>query len=385
MSNRVKQASTITMLYNVNLATKSFLGVKKKMLGQAKALSLLGEKVELLCLDRSKLVALTFYNGKSTGINPLQPSVPVGDYYTCLIPHIERIAQNSKAFYIRFSGIVDKQFVTCLDTIDLHKVPIFLDVPTYPYENELSSEQKIIDAAFKPELHGKFAAVFCVTPPDDVDEIFGSPCHPSFNGINTAEIPCSPSGWHHDSFNIIAMGWLAHWHGFDRVISGLSGFITRFPDVEITLHVVGDGNHRVKLEEYTVEERCERQVHFWGSRDGQELNEIFSRCQLGVGSLGMHRQFLTKGEPLKTREYIARGFPVVLSYEDPLLKNKLPGLFKVAANDSKIDLVDLYYLTKEYYLSDGPAIHSAYAASHFDWKIIMAKELQVMNHHFSAR
>lgn len=49
-------------------------------------------------------------------------------------------------------------------------------------------------------------------------------------------------------------------------------------------------------------------------RDG--YGPILARADVGIGSLAMHRAGLSEGSPLKVREYLAHGLPVVLAFED---------------------------------------------------------------------
>lgn len=83
----------------------------------------------------------------------------------------------------------------------------------------------------------------------------------------------------------------------------------------------------------------EDRVFFLGPLFGSGLEEAFEGCDLAISSLGFHRIGLIEGSPLKTREYAARGLPVVGSYTDTgiLEGSKFP-FFKVAADDDPIDL-----------------------------------------------
>ena len=47
-----------------------------------------------------------------------------------------------------------------------------------------------------------------------------------------------------------------------------------------------------------------------------QLNELYPFMHLGIGSLSLHLYNLNEACPLKTREYLAHGLPVILGYKD---------------------------------------------------------------------
>ncbi|MEM7387459.1 MAG: glycosyltransferase family 4 protein, partial [Verrucomicrobiota bacterium] len=59
-------------------------------------------------------------------------------------------------------------------------------------------------------------------------------------------------------------------------------------------------------------------VHGYLDRDRYE--DVFARADVGVGTLALHRKDMEEACPLKVREYLAYGLPVILGYEDTALK-----------------------------------------------------------------
>lgn len=45
-------------------------------------------------------------------------------------------------------------------------------------------------------------------------------------------------------------------------------------------------------------------------------------CQVCIGTLALHRKNMTEASPLKTREYLAHGFPVIIGYKDTAFYNQ---------------------------------------------------------------
>ena len=83
--------------------------------------------------------------------------------------------------------------------------------------------------------------------------------------------------------------------------------------------------------------------------DRDRLLEVLAGADVGVGSLAMHRNALDEGCPLKTREYLAVGLPVLYGYRDPDA-DRLGRLVLRIANtetnvDDEIDRIDAFMAT----------------------------------------
>ena len=87
------------------------------------------------------------------------------------------------------------------------------------------------------------------------------------------------------------------WHGVDY-IGTLAG---RLP--EFDFHVVGEDGASTGNLFY----------HGWLSR--LEYREILESCHICIGTLALYRRGLREAA-LKTREYIASGFPIIVNYQD---------------------------------------------------------------------
>lgn len=88
------------------------------------------------------------------------------------------------------------------------------------------------------------------------------------------------------------------WHGVD-IIEKLAGAMP-----EYDFHIVGqDGQNGANLS-------------FYGFLDETGYAGILSRCSICIGTLAAFRKGLDEACPLKVREYIAKGYPVIIGYED---------------------------------------------------------------------
>jgi hypothetical protein len=90
------------------------------------------------------------------------------------------------------------------------------------------------------------------------------------------------------------------WHGVDKVLE----LATELPEMDFD--VVGD----VFLHSLS-------NVTMHGSLSWAELDMLYQKVDVGIGTLALHRKSMNQATPLKTREYLAYGIPVLGAYRDP--------------------------------------------------------------------
>ena len=81
-------------------------------------------------------------------------------------------------------------------------------------------------------------------------------------------------------------------------------------------------------------------IIFHGRRSGKELDTIFNKADIAVGSLACHRISIKNVKSLKNREYCARGLPFFYSESDVDFEDK-DFIFKVPGNDTPIDIEEI--------------------------------------------
>jgi len=375
---------SLFMIYDVNLSTRTFIGVRDKMLHQASAFSRVFSTVKLICLDLSTLVCMTFRNGLLVDTENLMSDVKVGRFYLSVELILERFLSSNPVFYIRFSPMVNMGLPLCINRISKTESKLFLEVPTFPYDQELNDEERDLDSKYRDMIHSKADIIFSPSVPKGGDKIFGSRLIKILNGVDSRIFKTALPVFNAATFGIIAIGWLSPWHGFDRIISGLRDFKKSIKNVDIHLHVVGDGPYASTLKDYVQKEDSQSLVTLWGVLQGKQLDELFSQCQLGVDSLAWHRVNVYEAETLKGREYIARGLPLIQGYKNSSVQLESPGLIQVPADDSPIDLVTVYQQVKKYFSHGGPSIHREFAEKNYNWENIAKQQFYQAFVHLSA-
>lgn len=78
-------------------------------------------------------------------------------------------------------------------------------------------------------------------------------------------------------------------------------------------------------------------VFYHGYLHKNEYLPILKQCHICIGTLALYRKNMKEACPLKVREYLAYGYPILIGYKDTsFLKNKLPSWVKTI--DSEKDL-----------------------------------------------
>ena len=161
------------------------------------------------------------------------------------------------------------------------------------------------------------------------------------NGIDVSQIPSIPVKENYDgNFNMIAVGEIAFWHGYDRLIKGMRDFFIFHPEQKTLLffHVVGDGSDVENLKKMADELGLSENVIFHGHKTGDALSSIYANANLAVGTLGLHRKAGSNASPLKNREYCAYGLPFVMSHFDADFANDVFFCLQEVPTDDPINV-----------------------------------------------
>jgi hypothetical protein len=123
------------------------------------------------------------------------------------------------------------------------------------------------------------------------------------NGINLSEIAQrEPSGL--PDIRIVFVGQRGYpWHGVDKLMT----IATSLPDWSVD--VVG-------WRRADLGASVPGNVTFHGPLRRAACKGILERADCAIGTLALHRKGMQEACPLKTREYLAYGLPVVIGYKD---------------------------------------------------------------------
>jgi len=261
--------------------------------------------------------------------------------YSALTGYI--LQNNIKFLYIRSFHNANPFLIHFLKKLDRAGVKTIMEIPTYPYDQEyqnISFSDRFaffFDRIFRVKLA---SYLFRIVTFSDDQTIFGIPAINISNGIDFDQIKMktkrnSDPGCLH----LIGVAEIHFWHGFDRVLTGLSDYYKTNPEVKVFFDIVGDGvpEELQKLHLIVTTNNLEEYVRFHGARSGEELDLLFEKSDMGIASLGRHRSHITHIKPLKNREYAARGIPFVYSEIDDDFE-KMPYILKAPADETPLDI-----------------------------------------------
>lgn len=215
-----------------------------------------------------------------------------------------------------------------------------IEIPTYPFENEFKKTFSRIEYNLFWKNGMKkfkdFADIIVAISSDNtlnVDKKFVL----ISNGIRLEDIKMKNHNQNkRSSINLLSIANVAFWHGYDRIIKGLDEYYKKNSKKEVYYHCVGEGAELENLKSLAKELKLEKYVIFHGTKVGEELDKIVDESDIAFGSLGLHR--IGAGNPLKAREYCARGIPFVKSYLDPDFPDTFPLALNIPNDDTPVDI-----------------------------------------------
>lgn len=259
--------------------------------------------------------------------------------------------------YIRYQ-FSDPFLAYFLKKARLNKCKVIMEIPTYPYKNELSLQGLIGRLKY---IYDSFFRFFVFKSTDRIvtysthSYIYGIETIKTFNGVDFKNIPLREFS-KTDKIRIIAVSSMKPWHGYDRLIKGMIDYYQTNPTVIVNLILVGYGSEFDKYIQLANNPLIKNHIEFTGSKSGDDLNDLFDQCDIAISTLGLHRIKLLTASTLKSREYAARGLPFVTASKEEIGVSS-DFILNVTSNDSNIDVHTIIDFYNKLYL-DPKFIHS---------------------------
>lgn len=319
------------------------LGPRRKILGHIKAFKESGIDLELV-------------------ENPFCLSGPIRSNFllrqlVCRLPftyvyskhQYEERFTGADVFYIRFIA-GDRAFIRFLKQLRENnpQAKILLELPDYPTTWYMTTSW-LYTLLYIPIIIKDWKAgreykkyVDRIVIPHQVDSAFDIQVLRFENGIDVRNIRCRKPE-ETDVVRMIAVAGMNISHGYDRLIEGMKDYYAQGGEREIELHMVGGkaepGNELSRYQDLCKKYHLEKRIIFYGEKVGEELDNIYDKCNLAVGSLGKYRiGYQTSGD-LKIREYLAKGLPVITgSKTDVFEKEDFPYYLEFENNGTPIDV-----------------------------------------------
>ncbi len=231
--------------------------------------------------------------------------------------------------YVRFWKKIKERYPTC---------KIIIEVFSYPYDGDDFGKWNawpfyIKERIYRPRLK-KYVDRF-VTYTED-REIFGIPTICTYNGINMESVPRVGGAFTEGQIHLIGVAFMQRHHGYERILEGLHEYYgaDSSPEYQVHLHLVGDGPEKPFYQELTRKYELERYVHFYPTMVGEQLDELYDRCDMALISFGVYKaRFYGKLGALKSRECLAKGMPLLTGCAIDVLPEDYP-YARVFPNDA---------------------------------------------------
>lgn len=319
-------------------------GISKKISYQLEAFKANGHEAHLCYLDeissKQRIIDDTtianYGNGKRGKILKRTEFGSIVNY---------AIKEGIEFVYIRSNHNANPFTIHMVRRMNKAGMKVVMEIPTYPYDQEYFNRsmrrQLIQDKLFRNLFAKQLNAIVTFS---EEDIIFGQQTIRISNGIDFDSVRMKKKSLHPAyELHLIGVAEIHRWHGFDRVIKGLADYYSTPKEMKVYFHMVGyffSPIEEAEITEIIKTYQLEPYVILYGKQHGEELDEIFDRCDFGIGSLGRHRVGIKHIKTLKNREYAARGIPFVYSETDTDFDNK-PYVLKVPADETAVKIEDI--------------------------------------------
>jgi len=346
---------SILLIYRVNQYSKKLSGVYKKLTGKAAELDRQGIATFAIFMQLNKAVLTRFREGR---------------FDVILYSDIIEIRNEQDEFWSFAESVIDqhvfdmvymryeRMFATPVIPNFLNKLIAVnedtcrvIEFATYPYDQELRDEEKSrLDVPNRMQV---LKRVDEIVSPAYVDTIDGYPytafCNKfDINAPDIASLALPAQAPDKACYDLIIVANIMFWHGVDRVINGLAEAADHIRG-QVHLHVVGDGEEKAALEALVKSRSVESSVTFYGYQSGDALTELYQKADIGISSIGLHRQGLDECSDLKSREYVVHGLPLIKSFVDIDIDKLSDYVLNIPADDSPLNIEKVISFIRDHY------------------------------------
>lgn len=109
------------------------------------------------------------------------------------------------------------------------------------------------------------------------------------------------------------------WHGLDKIVMLAKYFR------EYQFYIIG------------VDGKDSDNIKYFGYLSQKKSTQIIRQCDIGIGTLSLYKTGLMEASPLKTRQYLACGLPLIYAYKDTDLQIEVDFALRLENSEDNID------------------------------------------------
>ena len=286
-------------------------------------------------INFSKFFIIRYIQQKLYRYKIIESLVPFENYDYIILRYPLAMGIGMKSFYMKWG----QRVITEHHTIEEYEIKYYFN------SKLLSMLCSFVERKYKNYISKKTIGMIGVT-----NEIVKRNLRPLnekiviTNGIDVSALKKTSRPKFNNTLNMIFVASrFAVWHGLDKLIQAADKYNG---PVNVRINVVGsifNKSLKKKLQSFNskwVTFQC------LGSRNKQELEQLYSDTHLAVSSLGLDRIGLEEGCVIKTREYIAKSIPFIYSYRDCDLSGEEVFAYRVSKDADKISFIKIiqFYL-----------------------------------------
>lgn len=214
----------------------------------------------------------------------------------------------------------------------LRRWPSVAEINTYEgAENALwGGTFRRFQEATRRRVLGSVAGMVCMTQEIADHEAWSGKPHAVIGNAfwgEPVDVPPTTHAYPHFVFtgSPMTLDQSANWHGVDK-LAQLAAIEPRSQ-----FHIAG-------MEAQDFPELAQRgNVTFHGMLDAASLSALYARCDVGIGTLALHRKAMEEACPLKVRDYLMHRLPVIIGYHEaqPEL-NDVPYVLQIGNHDRNV-------------------------------------------------
>lgn len=229
--------------------------------------------------------------------------------------------------YFRRGTIADYRFLQFLKQLKMNnpKIIIFMEIPTFPYEDEYDNSLKSfillkIDHFYRQKLYRYIDRLVIVN--NHSEKIWGINVLNLINGVDVGSFSPRKTRESDGIIKICCVAKFSPWHGYERIIRGMSDYYKTNHKIEVKLIMVGTGVETNNYKQLVESLKLEKYVDFRGQLTGLALDSIYDECDIGCCSLGRYKSGIEMTSELKSREFMAKGMPMICGCKIDVLEGK---------------------------------------------------------------
>lgn len=341
-------------------------GIAKKVMSQAKGFSMAVGRCLLVCCEANNIVRLEINYGQIKSKTVLRTLSNVGNNSRQRIDTIKELVKTAKTelhsdnqlLYVRHM-IPSVSLISFLKKAKSLGIKIGYEIPTYPYyyeqftvaNNKIKAIVKIInDTLYWPLIYRNISKLFIIVCNNKARRY--KKMYSICNGIELIskfEYKDRPLK---DKFNMVGVGTIWPYHGYDRIINAIAAIGGNLNNGKaVMFHIVGESDEIEHLKELAKIKNIASNIIFHGKKFGQELEDIYYECHIGVGTLALNKRKADIDTAIKNIEYFSQSLPVITGGKIFDI-NEETGLYYVSKWDAEIDLDDVFEFYQRFTSAD---------------------------------